>query len=78
MLKLKIDPALIRFEQIGAHERQVYYGSLQVMRQRLHEPAEDRDDAGVIRAGTSVLEFRWQRASEHQRIEILRAIGEKD
>ncbi len=71
---IEIDPARFRFEADGAHARRIYYGDLLVMTQRFNEPEGPHERQRAIVGATSLLRYRWEHASEHERLAMLAAI----
>ena len=67
--RIEIDPTRIRFEPRGEYERAVIYGGLQVMRQFFNDPDCPIERQRAIDAAVSLLEFKWTRMSQHERLE---------
>ncbi len=74
-MELEIDPARFRFEPDGAHVREVYYGSLFILIQHYNDPTCAWEQQRALNTAMSVLRHRWERASAHQRLQVLAAVG---
>lgn len=72
-MQIELDPDLFRFEPEGTHAHRIYYRDLFVMTQHYNDPDCPRERQRALAVAKSVLEFRWERASHHERLAFIAA-----
>ena len=73
-MKLQLDPGCFRFVPAGPFLREVGYGELRVMWQYFNDAEDLSERQRAIDGATSLLEFQWARASQHERLALLAAL----
>jgi hypothetical protein len=73
-MELDVDATRFRFVPATGYVREVYYGSLFVLVQHYNDPTCPWEQQRALDSATSLLRFRWQRLSAHQRLHFLAAV----